>query len=271
LGAAQSLYQLGFLNSYGRSELWFCRTLLASVVVLIVFVALIGGLRQFKTPMLSLALACAALVAFGPDAFGTLSLIRERVAIFAFLFLCAGLATIDWPKKIVPAVLAVFLSVLSLIGTWRRQPTCKYWNARVAEYAAIAPRIQANSVVLTFSYTTPDEHSSPTVHAAGNWTPKPFTDLSNFEARDVIFPVRFRNMHSPQADIYAPLNVYLDRLRLEQFQLDYILFDAEPARLMRPDELEKSSGVLKEFALDYASSPGGHLRLYRRRKHGPGE
>ena len=126
-------------------------------------------------------------------------------------------------------------------------------------------------MVLTFSYTTPDEHSSPTVHAAGNWTPKPFVDLSNFEARDVIFPVRFRNMRSPQADIYAPLSAYMDRLRLAPFQLDYILFDAEPARLMRPDELEKSSGILKEFALDYASSPGGHLRLYRRRKHGLGE
>jgi hypothetical protein len=270
-GAAQSLYQLGFLNSYGRSELWLCRTLLASVVVLIVFVALIGGLRQFKNPMLSLALACAALVAFGPDAFGTLLLIRERVAIFAFLFLCAGLATIDWPKKTPPVVLAVFLSVLSLIGTWRRQPAYKNWNARLAEYAAIAPLIQANSVLLTFSYATPEEHSSPTVHAAGNWTPKPFIDLSNFEARDVIFPVRFRNMRSPQADIYAPLSAYIERLRLEQFQLDYILFDAEPARLMRPEELERSSGILKEFALDYASPAGGHLRLYRRLKHGPGE
>ena len=63
----------------------------------------------------------------------------------------------------------------------------------------------------------------------------------------------------------------MDRLRLEQFQLDYILFDAEPARLMRAEELERSSGILKEFALDYASPAGGHLRLYRRRKHGPGD
>jgi hypothetical protein len=99
---------------------------------------------------------------------------------------------------------------------------------------------------------------------------KPFIDLSNFEARDVIFPVRFRNMLSPQMNVWAPLKVYLDHLSSEEFPLDYILFNAEPAQLMRADELENSSGILKQFTLDYAS-PDGHLRLYRRRKSVPGE
>lgn len=167
-------------------------------------------------------------------------------------------------------MLAVFLSALSIMGIWRRQPVYKYWNQRLASYAAIAPRIEANSVVLPLDRTNPETHSVPTVHAVGNWTPKPFIDLSNFEARDVIFPIRFRDMPSPQMNISSPLNVYLDRLSSEKFQLDYILFNAEPAELMRAEDLEKSSGILKQFTFDYAS-PNGHLRLYRRRKSVPGE
>ena len=267
-GAARSLYQLGFLNSYGQSEWWLRRTTLACALLLIVFAAMTGGLRRFKNSMLILSLALAPVIAFGPDAFGTLGLIRERLAIFAFLFLCAGLAMVQGPSKMLCPLLAIFLSGLSVVALWRRQPAYKYWNARLQEYAALAPRIPANSVLLALSFTDPEEHSSPTVHATGIWTPKSLIDLSNFEARDVIFPVRFRNVRSPQTDIYVPLKVYLERLASRQFQLDYILFDAEPATLMRPQELERSSGILKEFALDYASSPGGHLRLYRRRKHG---
>jgi hypothetical protein len=192
------------------------------------------------------------------------------VAIFAFLFLCTGLATMGLPKTAFRAMLAVFLSALSIMGIWRRQPAYKYWNQRLAAYAAIAPRIEANSVVLPLHLTRPNTHSSPTQHAVGNWTPKPFIDLSNFEARDVIFPVRFRNMLSPQMNVWAPLHEYLDRLSSERFQLDYILFNAEPAQLMRAEELENSSGILTQFMLDYASSDG-HLRLYRRRKPVPGE
>lgn len=268
--AARSLYQLGFLNSYGETDRSLRGALLVSVAALIVFGALTCGIRRLLNPMLGLSLICVPLVAFGPDGFGTLSLIRDRVGIFAFLFLCAGLATIESPKKVAPAILAVFLSALSIAGIWRREPIYKYWNARLAEYAAIASRIEANSIVLSLNRLEPETHSIPTKHAVGNWTPKPFIDLTNFEARDVIFPVRFRNMLSPQMNVWAPLNVYLDRLSSEHFQLDYILFNAEPAQLMRAEELEKSSGILKQFTLDYAS-PEGHLRLYRRNKFVPGE
>jgi hypothetical protein len=54
--AARSLYQLGFLNSYGETDRWLCAALLVSVAVLIVFVALTRGIRRFLDPMLGLSL-----------------------------------------------------------------------------------------------------------------------------------------------------------------------------------------------------------------------
>ena len=263
LEGARALYELAFLNSYGGTELEVRRILAIAIAVLIVSTALINGLRALKNPLIAFAILCVPYLAFGPIRYGTLAMIRDRVGIFAFLVLFAGLSIAGLPKKY-SSFLAIFLSGLSLFALVRKQPAYKYWNMRLSEYSMLEERIEPNSTVLPVHLAGGNWLSIPTVHAADIWTTKPFIDMSNFEAGSVIFPVRFR-MAASEWDVSLSWDTFVARMKSAQVPVDYILFDVEPGPLRHDEEIGQTSGILDDFVLEYASPDGGHLRLYRRR------
>ena len=272
LGAkAKILYKLPFLESVGDAEAILRRGLL------VVFIGAITALtarrwlyrKPFWNPLLAVGAASCLLAVFGPRNYGNGLNIRERVELFAVLFLLAGLAIAGWPR-IVNRVLPFVLSGLSLIAMWHRRPAYEHWNRRLAEYAALDPYIGANSTVLRLFFG--DFGLQPTFHAMGYWAPKPFIDVANYEANANHFTVRFKNGKSLQerglmwSGGKASLAGYLRKLVSAGAPFDYVLVDATPRKLEEWDDAVNASGFLSAYDLNYATPWPGSLRLYRNLK-----
>jgi hypothetical protein len=265
---AQLLYKLRFLMGYGGSETMLQRTLF--VVFLIALAALAARSfacrSRFWNPFLALAGLCIFMAVFGPARYGNGRNIRERAELFGILFLVAGLAVSGWPQKVNP-ILAVCLSALSLLAIWNRRSAYDYWNTRLGEYAALEQRIEPNSTVLPLVFEESQIH--PTLHAIRYWSPKPFIDVSDYEAASKDFIVRFRPGKSlTQDNLWSSdgpslIAGYLRRLVQLRPAVDYVLVDQEYRHFDGWKEAENFSGILSEFRLEYASPPPGNLRLYR--------
>jgi hypothetical protein len=278
LARAGLLYRFTFLNSYGETELLLRRTLLVLVLAIAVFV--VAKALLLRDPLgnawLLLAALGSLLVFFGPDKYGDGLWIRERVELFAFLFLVMGLAVSKSSQSVAPAIM-ILLCGLTAYSMLHRRSAYEYWNTRLADYAALAPRIEPNSIVLPLHFGIPP--TNPLLHAVGYWTPKPFIDLWNYEAHSDLFPVRFKPGLASKPPSIPSYSDYLRSLKSGPAPIDYVLVDATKDTAWRWDEAAESSGILADLELVHSSSWSssswsplwapqreGTLRLYRRIK-----
>jgi len=232
--------------------------------------------NSIRNPWLLLTIAGLLMVLFGPDKYGDGLWLRERVAVFTFLFLAAGLAASRSSSTVAPAVMFLLcgLIVYSMV---HRRSAYEYWNNRLADYAALAPRIEPNSTVLPLHFGIPP--TNPLLHAVGYWTPKPFIDLWNYEAHTDQFAVTFQPGLALKPSSILSYSDYLRSLESGPTPIDYVLVDATKDTAWRWDDAAASSGLLADLELVYSSpwstsswssslgpQAEGTLRLYRRVK-----
>ena len=246
---AEAILGLRFLHGYAASDttlaVWLAR--ISSILVAAgIAVGLLGSRRQFLNPFLFLAALLAVAAWLGPESFGTGAYLRERLSLFAFIFLFTGMGAAGCFRGMMP-YLALLLSVFAIAGMWGRRESYRQWSGILAEYAAAAPHVQPGSTVLPLRGYEGERPLHPTLHAAGVLAPRPFIDLRNYQALSEVFPVRFRLL-PPGLD--PPLD------RLQGVRADYILVEGRPG----DENVPAGEG---HATLVYVSQPTGRVRLYR--------
>lgn len=265
------LAALQFLRTVSDADTRFAAAfalLICVLVVLAVWLRVRRGLTAGRSELwLLLAVTCGLLSLLAPTAVSGV-LLRQRLALYGWLFLVVWLATQTWRPSLLRFA-AGCVCVLAAFPFYWRIPEYRYWDQRISEFASVAPRVTSGATILSIPMEDPADRVDSLLHAVDLFAPKPFIDLRNYEAATTYFPTEFRPEKRPfnSLGILVKLQKPAPVFHLSRYEhqahaaVDYLLFYGGGTECR---ERTLYAQQLKNYQLTYVSRPTGLVRLYRR-------
>src|SRR5439155_3195627 len=119
-----------------------------AALALIAIVRRRGGWKSVPSDVFLLfAGAATALCIFGPSGMAQGAYVRERFALYAWMFFVAWLASQDWPRKIATAIAAA-VCALATASAAARISAQQSWNRELREYTSVRQYVEPQSTIL---------------------------------------------------------------------------------------------------------------------------
>lgn len=265
------LAALQFLRTVSDADTRFAAAF-ALLVCILVAVAVRLRVRRAQTPgrsevWLVLAITCGLLSLLAPTAVSGV-LLRQRLALYGWLFLVVWLSTQTWRRSLLRFAAGCACLLAALPFLWRI-PEYHYWDQRISEFASVATRVLPGATVLSIPMEDPAHRVDSLLHAVDLFAPKPFIDLRNYEAATTYFPTEFRPEKRPfnSLGILVKLQRPAPVFHLSRYEhqahaaVDYLLFYGGGTECR---ERTLYARQLKNYQLTYVSRPTRLVRLYRR-------
>jgi hypothetical protein len=198
--------------------------------------------------LLASSAAAFLLAFFGPDALGTLSVLRPRFSLYAWLLLVLWLATQPWSRNVLRLMTAGIVTAV-VVCLLARIPWYRTWSAAVDEVAQLARYVPAGAGVVAIPVDPEPLRVNPLEHPAAAMTPRVLIDWGNYEATRDYFAVQF-----------GPASKW----ERGPDSAEVVLLHSRPGAPDRVRGPEGYSGVLVGYELVRMSEPAGLARIYRR-------
>jgi hypothetical protein len=265
---AWPLYSLSFFRGLSAAD----RLVASGFIVVLALLAILAAVHRWRhrrvqamDVFLLFAASCAALSFFGPAGIASGAFVRDRLALYAWMFAIVWLCVKRWPRAIAAATFAS-VSALALFGAVARLPAEAKWSRKLSEYAEARRLVQPGSTILAIQIETLAPAIDPMYHAVGLVGMNGSIDLRNYEATVPYFSTAFRRARSPSNALGSPYE--MDVCDLERYeeatgtQVDYLLVYGGSGL----PELSRYPGEFAKYQPVWVSRPNRCARLYRRRK-----
>lgn len=264
------LAALQFLRTASEADTRFAATFALLVCILVVRAVWLrighGPNPRRSEIWLIVAAACGLLSLLAPTSVSGVFL-RNRLALYGWMFLVVWLATQTWQPSLLRFTAACACLLAALPFVWRI-PAYWDWEQRISEFASVAPNIVPGATVLSIPMEDPAHRVDALLHAVDLFAPKPFIDLRNYEAATTYFPTEFRPEKSPFDSLGSLVELqkaapafHLDRYEHQAHApISYLLFYGGKEY----QERTLYARQLSQYVLAYISRPTGLVRLYRR-------
>jgi hypothetical protein len=217
-----------------------------------------------------------------PSQWKSLGLITERVGTFAFFTWVLALAGHDYAPRARRALI-IGSQTLALLFVARWTVAVQILEPYVEEYLSVAPQIEPARRVLELNFATRGRGTggerlshpvAPFAHTIGLvGAERDAVILNDYEAMTSVFPLKYRSTAGDllESTTHDPPDFRLEDLeRFERMTcrpIDYVVvWQADP----RDEHTQALLRMLRgRYELIYASQPGGHAQVHRRRGAGP--